>query len=269
MISKVISVCCQRDQATWQVASKYVIKNILAAAYELVVPDAEVALFKAISPENFQVVGESKYLGSRDLSWLRSKISPGFEQRAGWYLQQFIKIEAARQGSPSDINLIWDADTVPIRKLDFVTEDGKLVYYHSDEFHEPYFALIHKLLKLEKIVDFCFIAQSFPVKVAWVNSFCNAIENNFEAHWIDAIVDNIEFRQVSGFSEYETLGTYFSHNYIAEMRLNHSPWQRMGNSQLGGISLVAGDIDTENLPKYDFVSFEAWDMDVRKTQLLN
>ncbi len=259
MISKVVSVCCYRDHVTWQVASGYIVKNIAAACYEVVVPDHEVLLFSKITPAPYSVIGESHYLKERNLSWLKAQFPANAAFRAGWYLQQFIKIEAARQGRDDDVVLIWDADTVPLKPLNFVTPEKQIVYYKGEEFHPAYFVLIKKLLGLDKIVDFSFIAQCFALKVAWVNEFCREIEEKFRMHWIDAVLMNLDYADGCGFSEYESIGTYLTHRHLEDMRINNTPWERMGNSLIGNISHLEDQKAALLIGDYDFMSFESWD----------
>ncbi|MES2127726.1 MAG: DUF6492 family protein [Pseudomonadota bacterium] len=259
MISKVISVCCFRDSATWQVASHFIVKNIPAAVYEVVVPDHEVEQFRAATASAITVVPESHYLKERTLGWLKSRFPSERAFRAGWYLQQFIKVEAVRQGAPDDLMLIWDADTVPLKPLSFNTGDGKVVYYRSDEHHLSYFETIKKMLDMDKIVDFSFIAQCFAVKAGWAQAFVNEIETRNGMHWVDAVLKHIDYEDGCSFSEYESMGTWLTHRHLDEMCLNNAQWQRLGNALIGNIGKLTNETAAELSKKYDFISFESWD----------
>ena len=258
MISKVICVCCIRDVAIWKISSEYIIRNIDAESYEVIVPDADVDLFRKVTLNKFMVTEESKYLEHRNISWLKSKFPQNLKFRAGWYLQQFVKIQALRAGD-GVVNLVWDADTVPLKELNFIDSDEKLIYYKSEEYHVAYFSMIKRLIGFDKIVDFSFIAQCFAAKSAWVNNFCLEIEEIYGVNWIEAVVNNLDFTEGCGFSEYESLGTYFSHKYTEQMLLNSSAWQRFGNSLIGNINNLTHENELILAEKYDFISFESWD----------
>jgi hypothetical protein len=174
-------------------------------------------------------------------------------------LQQFIKISAAKDSIKDAVVLIWDADTVPIKKIDFITQDGKLIYYKGVEHHQPYFDFIYRLLGLEKKVDFSFIAQCFALKASWLQELCDELENKYGVHWIDALLNSIDFNEGNGFSEYELLGTYFSYTHKNSMSFVDKKWLRLGNSKVGHVSFLNQQLIQGPLSEFDFLSFEAWD----------
>jgi len=257
MLNELISVCCKKNAPVWEVASHYIVKNIAAHNYNLIVPDDEVDLFIKITPKSINVISESVYVpGLKDT--ILSYMPLDQQERAGWYLQQFIKICAAK--TSEGVSLIWDADTIPLKKLDFIGENGNLIYYKSDEFHEAYFDLIEKITGLKKSVDFSFIAQCFVYQPEWIRDFCDEIETTFGKNWMQAIIQNINFDEFSGFSEYETLGTYFHNKHSSKMTFINNGWYRFGNSLIGGIEKIDNNCLSLLSKKYDYVSFEDWDV---------
>jgi SAM-dependent methyltransferase len=163
---------------------------------------------------------------------------PVYERRAGWYLQQFIKIEACRAAKPHETVLIWDADTVPLQHLEFEDSEGRLIYYKGNDkpiIHPPYFDLIQKLLGLHRLRDISFISQSFPTRASWVHAMCFEIESKYSVDsWIDAVVANIDHNAgISGFSEYETLGTYISHHHAESYKFSDRNFFRNGTALIG------------------------------------
>jgi FkbM family methyltransferase len=259
-ITMLVSVCCQKDINTWKKASVYVLKYIDALNYRLIVPDKEVELFQQITPKEFDVIGESIYLGRKNLNWLRSFFPENNKKRAGWYLQQLIKIAAAASSeNDNDIILIWDADTLPLKKLSFISQDNKLVYYTGNEHHVPYFQNIKRLLGLSKIVQFSFIAQCFPVKCSWVKEYISEIERLHNLDWMTAIVNSLDFNEEnSGFSEYESIGTFLTHTHQNEIEFCKNSWQRFGSSLIGLNNMSEYNVNYFSR-YYDFMSFESWD----------
>jgi len=258
IIDELISVCCLKDIETWRITSSFIINNIEARKYKVVVPDQEIASFKEVTSPKFKVVGESKYTHQFKDKLLRL-LPASKKDQYGWYLQQFIKLLALRDCNPNDIALIWDADTAPIAKLEFIDSDGKIRYYKSTEHHQPYFDTIDRLLSLNKKVDFSFIAQCFPIKVEWLNGLCNEIETNSKMPWIDTILNQIDFKEGNGFSEYETLGTYISHRHPHEVIFIDRPWWRLGNTLINHVAFLSKKRAQELSKTYDFISFEKWE----------
>lgn len=224
-----ISLCTKKDAYVWSYASDRIVKYIDAEHYTLIVPSQQVDLFKRISNPKFDVVDEQRFAPEFSLQSVKNAMPEHKKGRAGWYYQQLLKIKALSQSKcNTDINLIWDADTIPLGKIDFI-HNNKLVYYMGSEHHKPYFLYTKKLIDLEKLVGFSFIAQSFTAKSVWVNEFLAMLSNKFQMSWFDAILSNIDFEENSGFSEYETLGTYFVKNYADEMLICRKNWHRKGH----------------------------------------
>jgi hypothetical protein len=148
---------------------------------------------------------------------------------------------------------------VPIKPIKFFDQNGKLNYFVGTEYHFPYFQTIEKLIELNKIVKFSFISQCFPVKAKWVQEFCDRIENKFDVNWINALVEHIDTSAISGFSEYESIGTYISHFHSNEITFAQGNWYRYGNSLIRGVHNLTDERIKELAKQYDYLSFELWD----------
>jgi hypothetical protein len=256
-IDVVISVCARRDVDVWQVAARHIVSFIAARRYVIIVPDADLAIFCACTPSVFEVLPESRY--TAEFSGPLAAIVQGAQERTGWYLQQFLKFAFLRSVPPDNLVLIWDADTVPLRPLHFVNADGSLNFYRSEEFHAPYFSAIAKLTGQERITDRSFIAQCFPVYGRWAAELFKHIELRHAMGWADALVACIDFAQASGFSEYETLGTFLSHTHPSEMRLAQGAWDRRGRAYTGEAHMLHWPYLRRSLQGLDFLAYEKWD----------
>lgn len=257
-IDEVISVCCLKDIEAWSVTSRFILKNISSRRYKVIVPDNEISSFLKFSPPEFEVIGESKYTNQFREKLLK-RLPENKKDQFGWYLQQFIKLLAIKDNDPNAIALIWDADTAPIQPIELISADGKIQYYKGTEHHDPYFETIRKLLDLQKIVNFSFIAQCFPLKVKWLNELCAEIENKSKMPWIDTVLNQINFNEGNAFSEYETLGTFISHRYPNEIIYIDRPWWRLGNSLINHVAFLSDKRAKELSTTYDFISFEKWE----------
>lgn len=73
-------------------------------------------------------------------------------RRAGWYLQQFIKMKYAEVCEDS-YYIVWDADTIPLREINMFA-DNKPIFNMKDEYNKPYFDTMSRLVlgldKMEK-----------------------------------------------------------------------------------------------------------------------
>lgn len=270
-IKILFSVCSLKDLDVWKISSKLIVKNIKSQKYIVIVPDNEVKFFTNNTDKKFQIKPESLFIGKlREI--LKKKIPKKNYDRLGWYLQQFIKFSALKKSVKNNLNddivLIWDADTVPLKKLNFINSNNKITYYLGKENHILYFDFIKKFLGLDKIVKFSFIAQCFPIKVIWIKEFFKYIENRHKKNWLNAFVDSINFNERTGLSEYETLGTFISHKYKEHFTAIKNSWLRNGNG------LIGAPTNLDKFPfllvkkYYDFISFELSDVSFRKFRKL-
>jgi hypothetical protein len=258
-ITNIISVCNLRTINVWKYASQNIIKHIQSENYTVIVPKSDIKKFIKISPSQYNVLSEESFTSDFNNYFLKKNIliQNCSQWRFKWYLQQFIKLAVLEKMKDEDIFLLWDADTVPLRNLNFFYQ-GKLLFYKGDEHKKNYFEFIESFLGLKKENNYSFIAQCFPCKGKWSKSFFLTIEKKWKKNWKHALIDNINFDDFYGLSEYETLGTFIYNKYKSEIRFLDNKWLRFGKR------LIA----SENYLKYfsfllkryyDFISFEHWD----------
>lgn len=254
-IDRVICTCTHADLHTFAVTSTFITKFIEANHYIVYVPEDTVEEAKTLVSGAFNILSEKDYYHILEYIKSKNNIKP---ERNGWYFQQFIKISELSKGEDSSVNLIWDADTAPLRKIIF-SNNGLIFYYQGKEHHQPYFELIKNILGMEKIIDSSFIAQCFPARTTWVKNLILDVENIHKKEWYKAIIDKIDFNNSSGFSEYETLGTYISHKYSNEISINKDwkIWSRDGSKYIGKIDDLykVAALLSKHL---DHISFEKW-----------
>ncbi len=256
----IISVCALKDIKTWFYASRAILRYCDSENYYVIVPAKDYETFRLLSPAPYKVINESDLTSNFSLSSVRDFLPDDRKNTAGWYYQQFLKIEAlvSLPESPDDLSVIWDADTIPVKPLSFIDKNHKVTYFKSTENHQPYFPTINNLLGLEKIGDYSFIAQCFPIYQKWVQAFINDVERKHSKPWVDAILTSTDFSGKGGcFSEYETLGTYVFSKYPKEVTTTNEAWLRYGQSLYKSVD----DFFTLENKKtnYAFISFEVWD----------
>ena len=258
-----VSVAARPTLEVWRATAVMLARNVPAETYEVIVPAGDVELFREVTPEGISVLSEEGFI-SDFAKPLKQKLGPG-NNRYGWYLQQFIKLEAIRRHADCDRVVIWDADTVPLRPLGLFDVHGTPVFYPGKEHHQPYFDAIRTLLGLEKVVDFSFVAQCIPLTGKWAASFFAEIETKHGIPWWQAILDNFEANEGSGFSEYETLGTFVHHHFGPVTVKPQGLWSRNGYHHVASPSdLLNTDISQkEPMRGFDYIAFEDWNRSKR------
>jgi hypothetical protein len=258
VIDQVISVCSIKDIDVWTVAAKHIVQFISAKQYTVIVPDSQVQMFAAVTKAPYQVKPESLFIGN-----LKEKIAqtltPENQDRVGWYLQQFVKISAVLAHEDQDVVLIWDADTVPLKKLEFINSNGQFIYYKGDEYRKSYFDFIERALGLKRTQNFSFIAQSLILKVSWARELTNALAQSAQLPWVDAVLSFLDKAEPAGFAEFETLGSWVWNHHHDEIIISERPWYRNGLSLVGNPLKLSQSVWNGLAKSYDFIGFEGWD----------
>jgi SAM-dependent methyltransferase len=234
VIGTTISTCFERDVEIWKYSAQSICRHIRSGTYVLIVPERDLRTFQQISPVSYKIVSEESVIPGESIDTIRQQLPSELSQRAGWYYQQFLKIEYFRSLPAEHVGLIWDSDTIPVRDLDFFDAKGRFVYRtgtHYPKIHEPYFKLINQLLGIDRTLNESFIAQCFPALAGWVKSFCNEIESKNSGKWWQAVLRYISSNpSYSGFSEYESLGTFISNLHSDKVVLSPGRYYRPYNS---------------------------------------
>lgn len=137
-------------------------------------------------------------------------------KRTGWFLQQFIKLGFSFSAyCNTEYYLSWDADTLPLRHIDFFTQNGKPMFTKKKEHNQAYFNTLEKILPLTKYADYSFIAEHMVFRKDFVVEMLNEIEKSAVDGfaWYEKIINATDPEDVNSFSEFETYGNYCLNNY--------------------------------------------------------
>lgn len=180
--------------------------------------------------------------------------------RLGWYIQQFIKMTYSLR-CKDEFYLLWDSDTVPLKKVKLFNEKGKPIFHTKTEFHKPYFDTIERLIPgLKKQIKGSFIAEHMLIKTDYMQSLIKDIESNNNVKgdtFEEKILNAVEIKELckNGFSEFETYGTYVQHAYPDAYCYENWTSLRYGGFFFSGIGLRNTDVNWL-CKNYDAISFE-------------
>jgi hypothetical protein len=203
-----------------------------------------------------RLMDEDTLIPGMTLARLRALNEPGFPQGAGWYFQQFLKFAFAFQNIEDDHYLIWDADTVPLRPLEFFDEKNRMIFTEATENHDAYFETYKKLFRHDPRREFSFISQHIIVRKSIAREMLQAIEKNLPGNenWAWKIMRNLGGGGTNRFSEYETLGHYVKNIHPETAVFRQLPWSRDG-VRLASTRPSASDLK-RLAEKYHYISFE-------------
>lgn len=229
-----------------------------------------VAMPSSAFPEGRRLLGsEAELLNERDFSGGLSLVDLqamtriyGFPARAGWYMQQLVKLGFALRGDPDGYYLIWDCDTVPLRPLDFFTADDRPIYTLADEKHAPYFQTYERLLGTMAHWQGSFISQHMIIKRRFAREMLEEItaRHPLQSSWSLVIMDKLApVESLSLFSEYETYGNFVHSRYPSSIAFRRLPWLRDGSRYAGTVEPSEKQLN-KLARHYYFASFEAWQL---------
>ena len=186
-------------------------------------------------------------------------------RRSGWYIQQFLKMIYCRL-CHNKFYLIWDSDTIPIKKVKMFNNVGKPIFDVKTEYHKPYFITLKKIFpELGKKYNYSFISEHMIINAKLMKNMIKRIafnKNLIGNTWYEKIINCIDIKDLpkSGFSEFETYGTFVNEYYkqIYDIRYWKSLRLRKRNRILLHFnSSLITDNDIKNIFKnYNAISFE-------------
>lgn len=261
MPTHVVSVCTLNHRDVWQQCSSLLGENVDASKYTVFVPSAELEEFRRITPGYIEVAPEE----SLDFGFF-APLKAAVEQadntrRYGWYLQQFLKIQALLSSEAERI-VLWDADCIPLKKIPLFSDEGLPIYMKATEYHRPYFEAIKRLTGLSRSQDFSFVSPGLPFLKSWATQFVSQLESTHANNtWFEAIISAVDFREESGFSEYETLGSWVASEYEGNFLTRSASWERHGQKLFGEVKDLshADLLEISSRADLEVISFELWD----------
>ena len=176
----------------------------------------------------------------------------------GWYYQQFLKMLFANY-IDGEYYLCWDADTIPLRRIDMFSSEGKPFFDVKTECQDRYFATIERLFGFGKVIEKSFVSEHMIFKKEYMLNMIEEIEKaplegtKFYEKIFSAAGENISL----GFSEFETYGTWVAMKHTSAYRLRNWKSFRNTNFFVDINDLTQDDVDW--LAKdYDAASFEKY-----------
>lgn len=200
----------------------------------IVCPKSEIQIFKKkLGFKEFTFISEDKILTYKKFYLIFNKLSRNikykkkFSNRLSWYYQQILKISFILNFIEKNKKnmVIWDADTIILKKIDFFKNDYSIKYATLFESHKPYFLtnkyIIGKLpsyfiSSLTQFTSLTVMEYNFLIKLLKKKN----IKNKILSEWITTLIFKAIFKQHklyngSLFSEYELLGIS---NYLCDKK---------------------------------------------------
>lgn|GEM_PF-379912 len=253
----IITACRARDLPILEITARQLPETVPFRALSVVAPDADCPrIRRKLSPE-VRVISESDFIPGIKLDDLRALAVTGFPKMAGWYFQQFIKLQFAFLDQADDYYLIWDADTVPLRPMRFFDSAGRMLLTKADEWHQPYFDTYRRILGTEARREFSFIAQHMIIQKSLAREMLATVEQQVPGaeNWAWKIARALSGPSHHLFSEYETYGHYVKNRHPQAVSFVARSWLRKP-AQPRGDTVPSRRRLAALAREYDYAAFE-------------
>jgi hypothetical protein len=224
------------------------------AAIYVVVPSGQLEAFGVLLQDRVLLVPEEDVLPEWPLARVKSFL-PKQPERAGWYLQQFLKLGFGRYGGIPRY-VIWDADTVMLQSP-VLERNARVVMNTAKEYHQPYFDTFRRLFGVAPTLPRSMISQFMLIDSA----ICLRMQGEICASgqgsdWIKVLLNSLPGRSISEFSEYETYANYLAHIKPTGIELQTSKWFRYGSEIFPDQESVSLEQIEKRFSGYAYVAFE-------------
>jgi len=261
----VVAPCLKRDLPKLSLAYKNLKRFVPMKQLHVITARRNFARFESALGREVVLLDEDQMIPGMTLSALEVIPLARLSQGPGWYFKQLLNFQFAFHKMEDDYYLIWDADTIPLRPLEFFDDQNRMLLTKAWEFHQPYFLTYEKILGRPAQREFSFIAQHMIVRKSIVREMLAEIERHCPGNenWAWKIMRNLGGEGSNRFAEYETYGHYIKEKYPQLVAFRELPWLREGTNKCGRYPSPAA---LEKLgEKYFYASFEDSERLYRRT----
>ncbi len=255
---QIVTCCRVRDLPVLEITTRKLLEFVPVKSFHVIAPDRDCRKIRAALGSAATVISEDTFIPGMTRSQVRAFPGPLFPQTAGWYFQQFLKLQFAFEHPEDDYYLIWDADTVPLRPLRFFDSESRMLLTKASEYHAPYFDTYQRMFREAPNRDFSFIAQHMIVQKSIAREMLSRIQSSesTESNWPWRVLANLTWRENHLlFSEYETYGHYVKNHYPDRIRFVERHWLREGAEFTKGWVPSSAQL-AQLAHQYDFAAFE-------------
>ena len=255
---QIVTTCRAYDLAVLEIALPKLRANLPFKQLSVIAPDGDCEKMRRRLGAQVRLIPEDEFIPGMNIRELRRCAQFGFPKNAGWYFQQFLKLQFAFVEPADDFYLIWDADTIPLRPLRFFDAAGRMLLTKAAEYHAPYFETYRRLFRAEPNREFSCIAQHMLVQKSIAREMLGRIAPAAgNEPWAWRIMEALPPREnLHLFSEFETYGHYVKNFHPERVAFVERSWRRWFDSDPGG-GKIPNERDLNQLAHdYEFVCFE-------------
>lgn len=167
--------------------------------------------------------------------------------RSGWLYQQIIKLSADIISDKNHI-LVMDSDTIFNRPVKYIHK-GKNIINISDEHYETYYRVYRQLLNEDVVSKESFVSHTMLFERQVLIELKKKLEQLHHDKWFNVILNNVDYKDISGFSEYETYGNYILNHYPEKIKIEY--WFNKSIKKIEDLPKVPNYYKTVSIHSYN------------------
>lgn len=153
------------------------------------------------------------YFSPSHLNMIISDLSLGKADRSGWLFQQFIKLSGKVGKYENDLCI--DADHRLINDHVSLDLSNRPVLYFSENNHTPYYHHIHRLIGKKHLEHMSYATHKIIFNKFHIRILHRLIKKVYPNKlWWEAILEQYDRTQISGFSEFVLYGNFINKKYL-------------------------------------------------------
>ena len=193
---------------------------------------------KKLNFEDIKIINEEEIFSFEEFNKVFERTSEkilyqkDFKKRLGWYYQQILKITFAINfvNEKRENIVIWDADTIILKKINFFEKGLSIKYGNFFEFHKAYYLTNDFIFKNPSKYFISFLNQFIAISKEEMDYLLkNYLKVNLEKKNLGLEISELILKSIfmkhqkyngSLFSEYEFIGqSNYSYNYVKQKPL--------------------------------------------------
>ena len=199
--------------------------------------------------------------------------------RAGWYVQQYIKMQFARF-IQDEYYLIWDSDTIPLKPIDLFDEaSGKPIMRCGSVMRSSYAGYLSTFDRIlpnikNTVIDTSFVREHMLIKTQYMLELLDEINSNSDYagdNFQEKIINAAEAKYLHyGFSEFQTYGIFITARYPASYIFTEK-WRtlRTGQRFCDNATSLSEEQIKWFASRYNVMSIEKWQRPTRLSKLVD
>ncbi len=208
---EIVFVSTRKDFNSLEKAIPYAIEatsNQQSIAIKIIVPEDDLLLCNQLIAkmdlQNATVISENVLVPEHLISTLRSR----FGWRAGWVLQQILKVECVKNSDFPGV-LIIDSDTLLLNRRTWLKADSTQLLCASWEYNASYYRFLNKKGLVDIFPEFTFVTHHMLMQPKFLIEALNFMGWNSMELLVDYLIKESDPNDVSPFCiEYELYGQY-------------------------------------------------------------